>query len=73
MYAGGSEAHGRAGRQQRGVGRGRPVGVLHVCRVGYTRGASCQVHNPIHLFIHRPREMFREFHKRKRNSFVVLI
>lgn len=47
MYAGGSEAHGRAGRQQRGVGRGRPVGVLHVCRVGYTRGASCQVLNPL--------------------------
>lgn len=27
----------------------------------------------MYLFIHRPREMFREFHKRKRNSFVVLI
>ena len=40
---GGSEAHGREIRQQRRRRRRRPLRVLHVRRVGHTRGSCGQV------------------------------
>ena len=41
--AGGPEAHGREAGLERGRGRGRPLRVLHVRRVGHPRGPRRQV------------------------------